>query len=88
MSPDIITVKNLLKDEKIWNAAKHHMEKYHSSQTLETRVFSPSVYTVGEQRPKIQGGRKRKNSDNIERNGPKTAQNGPKTTRGKRNGQS
>ena len=32
MSPDIILVKNLLKDEKIWNAAKLHMEKYHTSQ--------------------------------------------------------
>ena len=32
MSPDINAVKELLKDEKIWNAAKHHMEKYHTSQ--------------------------------------------------------
>ena len=83
MSPDIINVKNLLKDEKIWNAAKHHMEKYHSLQNVETRVFSPSVYTVGEQRPKIQeskaGNRKRKISDSKE-------QNGTKATRAKRNG--
>ena len=34
MSPDIIAVKNLLKEEKIWNAAKHHMENYHSMQVL------------------------------------------------------
>ena len=34
MSPDIISVKDLLKQEKIWNCAKHHMEKYHTSQVL------------------------------------------------------
>ena len=34
MSPDITCVKNLLKDEKIWNAAKNHMEKYHTSQVF------------------------------------------------------
>ena len=107
MSPDIISVKDLLKQEKIWNCAKHHMEKYHTSQVLtqfllfrgffhifriwlqnvETRVFSPSVYTVGEQRPKIQEGiqdgaqgavmgRKRKSSDAGSSNG------GSKTKRG------
>jgi len=87
MSPDIISVKDLLKQEKIWNCAKHHMEKYHTSQNVETRVFSPSVYTVGEQRPKIQEGiqdgaqgavmgRKRKSSDAGSSNG------GSKTKRG------
>ena len=32
MSPDIIAVNNLLKEDKIWNAVKHHMESYHTSQ--------------------------------------------------------
>ena len=40
MSPDIILVKNLLKDEKIWNAAKIHMEKYHTSQVHNFARFS------------------------------------------------
>jgi len=53
MSPDIIAVNNLLKEDKIWNAVKHHMESYHTSQSIETRVFSPSTYTVGAQRPKV-----------------------------------
>jgi len=53
MSPDIIAVNNLLKEDKIWNAVKHHMESYHTSQSIETRVFSPSTYTVGTQRPKV-----------------------------------
>ena len=32
MSPDIFAIKNMLKEDKIWNAAKHHMENYHNSQ--------------------------------------------------------
>ena len=32
MSPDIVAVNNLLKEDKIWNAVKHHMESYHTSQ--------------------------------------------------------
>jgi len=90
MSPDINAVKELLKDEKIWNAAKHHMEKYHTSQDIETRVFSPSTYSVGPQRPRAgqdegissRGGasvRKRKS----ESSGPGAD---PKVQRGKRNG--
>lgn len=51
MSPDILAVTQLLKEEKIWNAAKFHMENYHSSQAVETRVFSPSTYTFGGDRP-------------------------------------
>eukprot|EP00094_Tigriopus_californicus_P002889 TCALIF_02786-PA protein Name:"Similar to Hal Histidine ammonia-lyase (Mus musculus)" AED:0.17 eAED:0.17 QI:40/0.36/0.41/1/0.72/0.75/12/0/632 len=51
MSPDILAVTSLLKEEKIWNAAKFHMENYHSSQAVETRVFSPSTYTFGGDRP-------------------------------------
>lgn len=76
MSPDIIAVNNLLKEDKIWNAVKHHMESYHTSQSIETRVFSPSTYTVGTQRPKVgdQGssrgiaaGRKRKIETAVKR---------------------
>ncbi len=32
MSPDISKVKNILREEKIWNAVKIHMENYHRSQ--------------------------------------------------------
>jgi len=32
MSPDISKVKNILREEKIWNAVKIHMENYHISQ--------------------------------------------------------
>ena len=79
MSPDIEEVNKLLKTEKIWNAAKHHMEKYHTMQNIETRVFSPTTYTVGEQRPlasdhkKQAGGSKRKSSESAGNgNGKKT----------------
>ena len=37
MSPDIFAIKNLLKEDKIWNAAKHHMENYHNSQVSFSR---------------------------------------------------
>ena len=37
MSPDIVAVNNLLKEDKIWNAVKHHMESYHTSQVKRTR---------------------------------------------------
>jgi len=38
------------------------MEDYHSKQDIETRVFSPSTFTLGEQRPHITNGKKRKTS--------------------------
>ena len=54
-------------------------------QNIETRVFSPTTYTVGEQRPKIseapRSHRKRKGSENV--SGPNPAS---KVGRGKRNG--
>jgi len=62
MSPDIQAVTKLLKEEKIWNAAKTHIESYHARQTVETRVFSPSTYTGGEERPQATLQRKRKAS--------------------------
>ncbi len=37
MSPDIIAVKNLLTEEKIWQAAKLHMEEYHLAQVRSSR---------------------------------------------------
>ena len=42
MSPDIISVKDLLKQEKIWNCAKHHMEKYHTSQVHSNTISALS----------------------------------------------
>jgi len=62
MSPDITASTKLLKEGKIWQAARHHMESYHSSQTVETRVFSPSTFTSGGQLPPPGLPRKRKNS--------------------------
>ncbi|XP_077300181.1 histidine ammonia-lyase-like isoform X2 [Arctopsyche grandis] len=60
MSPDIEAVTNLLLEEKIWNAVKHHVDYYHSSTNVETHVFSPTAVMVGEtQRPRLQG-KKRK----------------------------
>eukprot|EP00092_Neocalanus_flemingeri_P003503 GFUD01003757.1.p1 GENE.GFUD01003757.1~~GFUD01003757.1.p1 ORF type:complete len:676 (-),score=161.97 GFUD01003757.1:197-2224(-) len=60
MSPDIQASTKLLKEEKIWNAVKLHIESYHSSQDIETRVFSPSTFTIGEDRPHISQPKKRK----------------------------
>eukprot|EP00090_Calanus_glacialis_P010774 TRINITY_DN1923_c0_g1_i1.p1 TRINITY_DN1923_c0_g1~~TRINITY_DN1923_c0_g1_i1.p1 ORF type:complete len:693 (-),score=180.37 TRINITY_DN1923_c0_g1_i1:97-1956(-) len=60
MSPDIQAATKLLKEEKIWNAVKLHIEAYHASQTIETRVFSPSTFTIGEDRPHVSQPRKRK----------------------------
>lgn len=65
MSPDIYAAKELLKDEKVLNAAKGYMEQYHNKQDIETRVFSPSTFTMGEQRPLVNAvNRKRKSSLN------------------------
>ena len=67
MSPDIQSATKLLKEGKIWNAVRGHIEAYHSAQTIETRVFSPSTFTAGEDRPHVSQMRKRKVSLN---NGP------------------
>ena len=41
MSPDIASATSLLKEEKIWNAAKVHMEYYHSAQvSVPTEYFA------------------------------------------------
>ena len=68
MSPDIVAATKLLKEEKIWNSVRMHMDNYHSSQDIETRVFSPSTYTLGEDRPAASDsgsgkGKKRKTSE-------------------------
>ena len=62
MSPDIAAAGKLLKEGKIWQAARHHMESYHSSQSVETRVFSPSTFTSSGELPPPGLPRKRKNS--------------------------
>ncbi len=68
MSPDIQAVTILLKEERVWNAVRHHIEYYHSNQvgkggggrvltlpvhtcrpspqSMETYVFSPTMYTA------------------------------------------
>jgi histidine ammonia-lyase len=65
MSPDIAAVSRLLKDEKIWVAVKHHIEHYHAKQDVETRVFSPSTFTLEGPRPDATG-RKRKISVRLD----------------------
>ena len=70
MSPDIQAITKLLKEGKIWNAVKTQIEAYNSEQTVETRVFSPSTFTIGEDRPHVSAGRKRKTSYS---NGPHKA---------------
>ena len=71
MSPDIQAITKMLKEGKIWNAVKTQIEAYNSEQTVETRVFSPSTFTIGEDRPHVSvGGRKRKTSHS---NGPNKA---------------
>ncbi len=39
MSPDICKAKNLLREEKIWNAVKMHMDNYHRKQVSKTLLF-------------------------------------------------
>lgn len=68
MSPDIQAATKMLKEGKILNAVKTHIEAYHSKQTVETRVFSPSTFTSGEDRPPASMSRKRKME-----NGPKAS---------------
>jgi len=62
MSPDIQAATKLLKEGKIWNAVKLHIDAYNANQTIETRVFSPSTCTIGEERPHVSQQRKRKTS--------------------------
>ena len=62
MSPDIEAAGKLLKEGKIWQAARCHMESYHNSQSVETRVFSPSTFTSSGELPAPGLPRKRKNS--------------------------
>ena len=69
MSPDITATARMLKEGKIWRAVRTQIEAYHSEQTVETRVFSPSTFTSGEDRPHVSVNRKRKTSLS---NGPAT----------------
>ncbi|XP_015925296.1 histidine ammonia-lyase [Parasteatoda tepidariorum] len=43
MAPDIDAVTELLRDEKIWNAVKPHMDRYFMEQGVETRPSSPTT---------------------------------------------
>ncbi|KAK8752370.1 hypothetical protein OTU49_005085, partial [Cherax quadricarinatus] len=52
LAPDIDTITELLKDNKIWLAVRHHIEHYHSVQHVETRVFSPSMSFIGSGPPR------------------------------------
>ncbi|KAK4323345.1 hypothetical protein Pmani_005953 [Petrolisthes manimaculis] len=47
MAPDIDAATEILKDNKVWMAVRHHIEHYHTVQDVETRVFSPSMSFVG-----------------------------------------
>ncbi|KAH0807422.1 hypothetical protein GEV33_015362 [Tenebrio molitor] len=65
MAPDIDAVKKLLIENKIWNAVQHHMMFYHAPQEHETRVFSPTAITLGQERakPRIRVALKRKSCE-------------------------
>jgi len=54
MAPDIEAVRDLLREGKIWHAARHHIDHYTRSQEIETRVFSPSSFSLGSGPPRIQ----------------------------------
>ncbi|XP_055883373.1 histidine ammonia-lyase-like [Biomphalaria glabrata] len=43
MAPDIDAVAKLLQEEKIWTKVKPMIDHYHSVQSVETRVFSPTT---------------------------------------------
>ncbi|KAK7872910.1 hypothetical protein R5R35_004230 [Gryllus longicercus] len=48
MAPDIEAVTELLRQDHIWVAVRHHIDYYLAPQELETRVFSPTAVMVGE----------------------------------------
>jgi len=54
MAPDIEAVRDLLREGKIWHAARHHIDHYTHHQAIETRVFSPSSFSLGSGPPRIQ----------------------------------
>ncbi|XP_033744655.1 histidine ammonia-lyase-like [Pecten maximus] len=43
MTPDIESVTKMLQEEQVWRKAKPMMDNYHSLQSIETRVFSPTA---------------------------------------------
>ncbi|KAF2892694.1 hypothetical protein ILUMI_13477 [Ignelater luminosus] len=47
MAPDIDAVKKLLLENTIWAAVQHHITFYHAPEERETRVFSPTAYSLG-----------------------------------------
>ncbi|XP_046985469.1 histidine ammonia-lyase-like [Schistocerca americana] len=48
MAPDIEAVTQLLLEDKIWGAVRHHIDYYLAPHEKETRVFSPTAVMVGE----------------------------------------
>ncbi|XP_068242640.1 histidine ammonia-lyase-like [Palaemon carinicauda] len=54
MAPDIDAATELLKEGKIWQAVRHHIDHYHQVQHVETRVFSPSMSFTGAGPPRAQ----------------------------------
>ncbi|XP_045623762.1 LOW QUALITY PROTEIN: histidine ammonia-lyase [Procambarus clarkii] len=52
LAPDIDAITELIKDNKIWTAVRHHIEHYHHVQHVETRVFSPSMSFIGSGPPR------------------------------------
>ena len=75
MSPDIHAATRLLKEEKVWQAVKLYMENYHSSQDVETRVFSPTTFTMGEERPRVAPRKRKASSISVADVNPKVAKN-------------
>jgi hypothetical protein len=47
MSPDISKVKNMLREEKIWNAVKMHMDNYHRAQVLQSVRYISALESMG-----------------------------------------
>ncbi|XP_044728768.1 histidine ammonia-lyase-like [Chrysoperla carnea] len=47
MAPDVEAVKQLLQENKIWQAVQHHIAFYHAPTEMETRVYSPTATMVG-----------------------------------------
>lgn len=45
MAPDIDAVTELLREEKVWDVVKPHMDKFFEEQIIETRPPSPTTST-------------------------------------------
>ncbi|KAF2363681.1 Aromatic amino acid lyase [Trinorchestia longiramus] len=65
MAPDIDAVKELLREGKIWHAVRHHIDHYTHNQSIETRVFSPTMSFVGSGPPRVHGKRKSSSTSSL-----------------------